>query len=366
MDDTNSTSQPTSTNRQSDPDSTDSSTDTEEGQKPAVGRTVDLRSEEADAPPGQNEQLSEEMEARLAAAAEAGAVSPLDQYDVGDETVRDIDAIANTSVGARGTAKAPATATDDQPAADQSAETSEQDAETVPDTDRPDASTPPETAEFPATGPEGTQAEPEPEPEPQTASSPPSQQTPKERLEDLQSAYAAGEITDEQYEERLDSLVDSEAADNVDLSSENATAPDQNTDEGSVPSTDDEEWTWGKRKADETHEYRGMTVRLSEPEDDDAFINAQREAAQVRRKAGLTGEEASDDADIDGSTAMAANKPLVQLIVQEPEITDERWENKMTPMDRWNVTLLVTQYLQRDDGGFTSASGSGQSRPQDS
>jgi|GEM_PF-4178648 len=92
---------------------------------------------------------------------------------------------------------------------------------------------------------------------------------------------------------------------------------------------EDQEWTLDDAKEPEIREIRGMVFKLAEPEDDDEILN------QL--------EVASDGDRWDQMFA------LVSLVVEGPEVTEERWDN-MSFASKLALGSAAADYLGLDEG----------------
>lgn len=118
--------------------------------------------------------------------------------------------------------------------------------------------------------------------------------------------------------------------------------------EGLAEGDGEAEWTWGEPKPPRTFGYKGMQVVMTEPDDDDEILNLMRE-----RSMDPGGEEEM--------TQLDRLKIYAKMCVDHPEITDERWEHKMTPTERLTIGTMAAQYLEGED--FTEAPEGGQTLP---
>lgn len=112
--------------------------------------------------------------------------------------------------------------------------------------------------------------------------------------------------------------------------------------EGLADSDEEEEWTWGQEKDTYTFTYKGMEVTMSEPDDDDKVLSAVRNA---------NSEDMSE---------MDQLRIYAQLAIDSPEITQDRWENHMTPTERLKIGNMASRYIEGE--GFTNGSESGPNR----
>lgn len=96
---------------------------------------------------------------------------------------------------------------------------------------------------------------------------------------------------------------------------------DVDLDEIDLDSIENQTWGLGKRKPAKMVAMKGMKFLLTEPEDDDTVVNS---ISKVRR-----------------GDLMTAFKALVQITVEAPKITDERWEQDMTAMERFSLGNIV-------------------------
>lgn len=109
---------------------------------------------------------------------------------------------------------------------------------------------------------------------------------------------------------------------------------------------DEVEWTWGQSKDEVRFEYKGMEVVMTEPDDDDEVLSAIRNAAED-----------------DDLSEMDQLRVYAQLAIDQPTITQDRWENHMTPTERLTIGNAAAQYIEGED--FTAESVGGPSRQQD-
>lgn len=92
---------------------------------------------------------------------------------------------------------------------------------------------------------------------------------------------------------------------------------------------DEQEWTLDEKREPEVRTIRGMKFRFEEPESDDDVLN------QL---------EAASDASRDGQMYS-----LVQLVVDAPEVTQDRWED-MALSAKLALAGQAADYLDLDEG----------------
>lgn len=168
-----------------------------------------------------------------------------------------------------------------------------------------------------------THPSPPPEPESETEDTEPETDPEPDPRQEAQAATAeeqphTADATDDTEDGTSDlSLEGQELGEEVDLS------------EVDLDSIENQQWGLGKTKPAKMVTMKGMKFLLTEPDDDDAVVNS---ISKVRR-----------------GDLMAAFKALSQLTVEAPTISDERWEQDMTAMERFSLGNIVLQYLDAQD-----------------
>lgn len=92
---------------------------------------------------------------------------------------------------------------------------------------------------------------------------------------------------------------------------------------------EEQEWTLDERREPEVREFRGMKLKFAEPENDDNVLNKLEQAS-------------GDDRD-------AQMRSLVQIVVQKPEVTKERWDS-MSLSAKLALAGQAADYLDLDEG----------------
>lgn len=90
-----------------------------------------------------------------------------------------------------------------------------------------------------------------------------------------------------------------------------------------------QEWTLNEKSEPEVHQIRGMKFLFEEPENDDAVLNRLDQVSEDDRNAQM--------------------KALVQLVVAEPEISDERWQ-QMPFAAKLGLAGQAAEFLGLDEG----------------
>lgn len=92
---------------------------------------------------------------------------------------------------------------------------------------------------------------------------------------------------------------------------------------------EEQEWTLDEKREPEVRSFRGMKLKFAEPENDDDVLNKLEQAS-------------GDDRD-------AQMRSLVQIVVQKPDVTDERWDG-MSLSAKLALAGQAADFLDLDEG----------------